>query len=783
MSQTIAPGWNPARTGPTDPAATELAGRLAGLRFVWPNEDGTCTVLAVLDSGVLCYGPLENQGELAPGASYRFLGRWQEHARHGWRFCFDAVLAEAPDDPDGAADYLARFADGIGPVTAARLVARYGPGVVRLLAESPEMLEADGELAGPLARAASASLKAVCGDAALRDAHLDLHGLLRPCGFWRKSVTGALRIWGTRAPAFVRRDPFLMMTAQLPGAGFARCDRLYSQLKLPQSRIKRQAMAAWHALTSLGGHTWVPVNEALRAVRAQIGGTAPCERRAVALLCRARWADCITDPAGQVWSADRYKSLSERSAARHLARLTSGQSVWPDVTTLGLDPTQDSHQIEQLAQGLRGPVAILGGAPGTGKTHCASLLARAMMQQVGRERLGICAPTGKAAVRLTQKLREAGLGLTATTVHRLLAVRPVDSSEGIGFGHGEGNHLPFSRLIVDESSMLDTGLFAALVAACATDTHLLLVGDINQLPPVGHGAPLRDLLAAGIPAATLREPRRNAGAIVLGCHAMRDGRTPKPADSLDAWPKQNLIRLSVGTSTQPADRRRLLAEKLAALYGWLSAQKGQAGPWDLIDGVQVIVARNATREALNRQLQQLLNAGGEAGPAGYRVADKVICLKNGFCLRADDRNGKQEYVANGDIGRVRGFRGQQMVVELAAPRRLVLAPLGKRAARDQADAIDATGGSTSEGDLAGSWDLAYAVTCHKYQGSEVPVAIVLAEGGGALACREWLYTAVSRARELCVLLGEQSDLSRAVKRVTLPDRKTFLCELIRGEMP
>src|SRR5262249_34374445 len=156
------------------------------------------------------------------------------------------------------------------------------------------------------------------------------------------------------------------------------------------------------------------------------------------------------------------------------------------------------------------------------------------------------------------------------------------------------------------------------------------------------------------------------------------------------------------------------------------------------------------------------------------------CLKNGLLPTVDQVGGRptQQYVANGDIGRVRGFRGKQMLVELRSPRRLVAVPLGKGGEEEQARADD----ETSEERRAGKGELAYCCTCHKYQGSECPVVIVLVEGAGKLGSREWIYTAISRARELCVIVGERDDLKRYVRNVTLPDRRTFLVPLITGEM-
>lgn len=779
--------WSPpARPAPpADPAATSLVGRVAQVRHAWENADGSLTLLADLEGGESVRGAVESRAELTPGATYKFLGRWREHDRHGHQFAFDAALLETPDDPDGMAAYLSRHADRVGLVTAGRLVAAYGADAARVLVEETARVSGDGILSEADAALAAESLRRVYADPALREAHQQLFALLRGHGFYAKAIKAALRRWRASAVAQVRRDPFLMLTHGMPGCGFLKCDRLYLALGRSPRRLKRQALAAWHALACLDGDTWADVGEALRAVREQIGGAAPRERRAVALLCRARLAECVTDPASRVWLAERHKAAAERACARMVRTLSQAPASWPDPETLGLDPAADAHQVGQLRAALSSPVALLNGGPGTGKTHCAALVIRATVAMVGAAKVAVCAPTGKAAVRISEKLADAGIPTKATTVHALLGVAPVEtaSGDGWGFRHGPDNPLPHSHVFVDETSMMDVGLAACLLSALTPGANLLLVGDPGQLPPVGHGAFLRDLIAAGTPLGLFSEIRRNAGLIVRACHAIKDGQVPRLPNDLSTWQKdesQNLVQLPWPEGSGRQQQKRV-TDRLDEVYDWLAhcCDRFQTGEWNLVDDVQVIVARNATREALNRHLQARLNAAGLRGPAGsWRVGDKVICLKNGFVISAEDRNGRQVYVCNGDLGRVEGFRGKHAVVRLSSPPRAVLVPLTRRAEEEQA----AHAGEADAGGVGGRWDLAYAVTCHKYQGSEVRVAVVLVEGAGRLGSREWLYTAASRARSLCVLLGDRDDVRRYVRNVTLPDRKTFLVERLKGEM-
>jgi exodeoxyribonuclease V alpha subunit len=336
--------------------------------------------------------------------------------------------------------------------------------------------------------------------------------------------------------------------------------------------------------------------------------------------------------------------------------------------------------------------------------------------------------------------------------------------------------LPYRFVVLDECSMIDTALASAFLQACSRDTHLLLVGDQHQLPPVGHGAFLRDVIAAGVPTATLTEIRRNAGAIVHACAAIKDGTLPDLAGGLDAWPEANLVHLSPGRTPPGEDRTQRIKDKLDAVYDWLKAQ----ARWDLVNDVQVITARNATRQLLNRHLQERLNPDGQKGSPVFRVADKVICLKNGL-LRAANSH-VEHYTANGEIGRVEGFSDKTMIVRLSAPERLVVVYLRNAKWESDEPPPGTEEDGTATGSAGGLWDLAYACTCHKYQGSENSVIIMLVEGAGKLGSRELIYTALSRAQQLCILIGERAELARYIRHQILPERKTFLAEMLRGEM-
>lgn len=308
--------------------------------------------------------------------------------------------------------------------------------------------------------------------------------------------------------------------------------------------------------------------------------------------------------------------------------------------------------------------------------------------------------------------------------------------------------------------MLDTDLFASLLRACANGTHVLLVGDPYQLPPVGHGAPLRDLIAAGVPCGRLSEIRRNAGMIVEACAQIKDGREFKVTRSAYAG---NLLHID---ASEPEGQ-------LEHVRGLLTRFR-QSGTFDPMWGVQIVVPTNKSgplgRREVNRALQTHLNAGG-AGcqPNPFKVGDKIICTRNQWCQGV---NGGDHYVANGEIGLV-------IAVEPKVTHARFADDSGERARHIRIPMGKPKEDEDGEGGTGADFDLGYAITCHKSQGSQWPCVIILADaspGARQVCSREWLYTAVSRAEKLCITIGREGVLQQMVKRPSLERRKTFLVE-------
>lgn len=453
------------------------------------------------------------------------------------------------------------------------------------------------------------------------------------------------------------------------------------------------------------------------------------------------------------------------------------RTFWPSPEAL--PEAVSPHQREIYAQATAGAFGILGGNPGTGKTFLTASIIKTIVSTYGLGSTAIMAPTGKASQRLNELLREHGVtSLGATTIHRALGVsKPGYDGTGWEFTRGPSNVLPYRFVFVDEASMLSVDLASSLFSALASGAHVLLVGDFFQLPPVDHGAPLRDLIAAGVPYGELTEVRRNSGDIVRACAEIKEGKPMRPSQVIDLENGGNFIHYEANTQQQAINR-------LIDLFrGGLGGDKYHQ-VWDM----QVICATNATREKLNLVLQNVLNTKGKRlqGEFKYRIGDKVINTSNSqysvvrcsWCNAADNfmewspgntyecldchrftttKMLAADYCANGEMGRVVEINPGFIHVLFDAPARTVRV------------------NKVSFGD----WELAYAITCHKSQGSQWPIVIVITDterGGFGVTSMEWHRTAWSRASKGLISIGKLGDIHTQCKRHSLKQRKTFLVD-------
>lgn len=404
---------------------------------------------------------------------------------------------------------------------------------------------------------------------------------------------------------------------------------------------------------------------------------------------------------------------------------------------LALDQRLSSVQQEAIVQALNNPVSVLTGGPGTGKTTTIKALIAAL--EADHKKYALASPTGRAAKRLAQASER-----TASTIHRLLGFSPQEGAK-----YNEDNPLPVDLVVIDEASMLDLQLTHSLLKALKPGTHLLFVGDVDQLPSVGAGDVLREVILSGVAAITRLQMIYRQGAeshIVSNAHLINQGempQTPKVSEDFFLFPAKDADEAAKWVV-------ELVTERIPKRF--------QLDPLKDIQVLGPLYRGPAGVSALNAELQQALNpASGLKSERSFfgqllRSGDRVMQVRNDY-----DKN-----VFNGDIGLITEISNEQQTLTVDFEGRLV--------AYDWSEADELT--------------LAYAVTVHKSQGSEFPVVVmpVLTQHYVMLQ-RNLLYTGVTRAKKLCVLVGNKKAIGIAVKNNKVAERWSGLAERLKKQTP
>lgn len=733
--------------------AVELVATILNERHRFENPSGDTVIMSGINGkgSVTVKGTADELGPHVDG-TYRFYGSWSSYrnkytGKDEKQFTFKSFIPEAPKGQRAVTAYLMRCPT-ITRGMAEELWGAFGEEAIVKLSEGDPLLLSINRLTDERIEAAVEWLD---DEAKIRDSIVEVLGLLDGRGFPKSIISECVAKFGARAAYLIRKNPYLLQ--QFKGCGFRRADKLYLDLGGDPAALKRQVYAAENAMKEQMGHTWFPLTMLDRQLRTAVGSCEPDTKKTLRLGTRAKrlstmFTDDWTGPPSLdgncCWVALSSKARDESFVAQRLRAM-----LWESDIALRLGKLKQvsDHQKENIGAAIdetwAARVGVLCGGPGTGKTFCAGKVIDSLP---GKMHVAAAAPTGKAAVRLTESLNAAGVDLRARTIHSLLGVESVDGY-GWQFKHHAGNPMPWNFLLVDESSMIDTGLMANLLAAVADDCFVLFLGDTNQLSPVGHGAPLRDMIAGKVPCGELTEVRRNSGRIVEACHAIRNGQHWEPGDNLQHQPISDPVDLV---------RQFVVAMKAQGLG---------------IDDCQIVVPMNdkspLSRVSLNLELQRQCNPLADR-PGEMCEGDKVINTKNGWYHKAgpcsddaDENADGRVYAANGEMGRVIRCNPKSVVVELPTPLRTIRVPLGE------------------EG--ASHWQLGYAVTVHKAQGSEWPVVVVVLDEAASRMCdRSWIYTAISRAKQTCVLAGELEVAYQMCAKNRIDDRKTFLKELIDG---
>lgn len=690
-------------------------------RFGQVGRDGLVTVVG-------------NLPELQPGEMVRFTGTWVNHKEHGKQFQAQTVRQTIPATIEGLRRYLGSgLIKGVGPVTAKRIVDHFGLKAMDILEEAPErLLEVPG-----VGKHRTGLI--VTGWAEQRQIK-EIMLFLQSHGVSANLATKIYKAYQDKSIEQVQSDPY-RLARDIRGIGFKTADRIARDLGLAPDSPARVAAGIIYALNELTdqgdvyGLRAVVVEKAVELLEVP---TEMCETAIERLFSNGdiMIEQLPADTADTQAPADKpmIEALylppmfySEKGTARRILDMTASMSSrmrqarsidWPrffaklaqeDKTVL------TAQQQESVSAALTHKVSILTGGPGTGKTTTLRAVIKALESVMAK--YALASPTGRAARRLSE-----ATGRPASTIHKLLGFKP-----GEGFALGDSGPLDVDMLIIDEASMIDLILFYNTLKALAPETHLMLVGDVDQLPSVGAGDVLRDLIRSGAAHVTRLETifrQASDSLIISNAHRINQGQIPDLSNQ-----GSDFFLFAANDAETAVDLVvDVVQNRIPKRFGLHP-----------LDDVQVLAPmyRGAVGiEALNEKLQAALNPPGKTaersfGGRIFRVGDKVMQTRNNY----------DKEVSNGDIGRIHSIDFTEQTLRLVIDGRFV----------------DYDWTETDE------LTHAFAVSVHRSQGSEYPAVVMPVVSQHFLMLqRNLLYTAVTRAKRLVVLIGTRWAVEKAI---------------------
>jgi len=721
-------------------------------RIVYLNEEDNYTVARLKTEGRLEPVTVVGNFYANPGETLRLEGEWINHPRFGRQFKVSHYASIVPATVSGIRKYLASgLIKGIGPVFAGRIVERFGKDTLQVIDREIDRLQ---EVPGIGRKRLRAISQAWQEQREIKEVMVFLqdHGV---------SPSYSIKIYqeyGHKAIEVVRRNPYVLAT-DIRGIGFKTADKIAQKLGIPPQSIVRAEAGLRYMLNQLAdaGHVYYPREELLAECQRELGIEPEIlaqgleklrERKEVVVEEWDKNSEAKQGPGATALSrADREEAVylaafhtAEVGVARRLKLIRetpfSLRRIDADLAVDWVERRLELNLAEEQRRAVAGvaehKLVVITGGPGTGKTTIVKAIIEIYRQL--QARILLAAPTGRAAKRLAE-----ATGREAKTIHRLLEYNPAQG----GFLRHQDNPLPADLVIIDEASMIDSVLMYHLVKAVPPEAKLVLVGDVDQLPSVGAGSVLREVIDSGYPyVVRLREIFRQAreSQIVVNAHLINQGCFPR----LSSGPRSDFYFIQAETPEK-------VLEEIKSLY---ARQLPQRFGLDPLEDIQVLTPTKRGPLGtgnLNRELQQLVNPRGEevvrAGRV-FRVQDKVMQTSNNY----------EKEVYNGDVGRIVRIDAENQVV-------VVRMDMGE-VCYDFSELDELVP--------------AYAISVHKSQGSEYPAVILpLVTQHYVLLQRNLIYTALTRAKRLAVLVGTKKALAIAIRNNKIEGRFTHLGDRLR----
>ena len=729
--------------------------KLAGYveHIIYRNADNGYTVLNLVsgEAEITCVGIFS---AIAEGENIEASGDYTDHPTYGKQFKVESFEEKAPEDEEAIERYLGSGAiRGIGLALAARIVRRFKADTFRIIEEEPERL---AEVKGISERKAMEIADQVNEKRDLRQAMI----FLQQYGITMNLAVKVYQQYGQEVYGIIRENPY-RLADDIEGVGFRTANEIAVRVGIRMDSDFRIRSGILYVLlqASTEGHTYLPEEELTRRTGQLLEvGEEQIEKQYMDLAIERKIIMKQGENQTQIYAASFY--YMEANTATMLKQLNVSYDV-PDLEIeervrriekqTGME--LDEHQMTAVKEAVRNGLLIITGGPGTGKTTTINTIIK-YFEMEGLD-IFLAAPTGRAAKRMSETT-----GFEARTIHRMLELNGgVDGAAG--FERNEQNPLETDVVIIDEMSMVDISLMHALLKAVAVGTRLILVGDVNQLPSVGPGSVLRDIIRShecNVVMLTKIFRQASTSDIIVNAHKINQGEEV----TLDNKSMDFFFLKRYDADVIISVVLQLIKQKLPKFV--------DATPYD----IQVLTPMRKGLlgvERLNGILQRYLNPPSpqkrekEHGDILFREGDKIMQTRNNYQLEWEIRTkyglsvDKGTGVFNGDMGIVREINdfAETMTVEFDEGR-MVEYPYK----------------------LLDELELAYAITIHKSQGSEYPAVVIpLLSGPSMLMNRNLLYTAVTRARKCVTLVGNEVTFEQMVQNTSQQKRYSGLCDRLK----